>query len=395
MNLKWPESSPQSESKVALKAIQPTKRNVFDIAEHQPLWTPPVNSKKTSASESRIADRLSSLLAVIPGGVVVIDGMGVVQDCNQVAINLLGEPLTGQRWIDVIKRAFKPREDDGHDVSLADGRLVHISTSPLDKEPGQIILLQEVTETRQLQRKVAHLQRLSAMGEMAARLAHQIRTPLSSATLYLAPLLKPETEQTTQLKFARRLHDSLSHMEQLVRNMLAFSRGDMNSTAPVSVNALIDELVQQFVAQPESESLNVQVINLVNDGYIYGCQPALVSALNNLLNNARQACGETGKITIHADYAEEGQQQFIEISIEDNGAGIAEADYDKILQPFYTTRSSGTGLGLAVVQSVARAHKGMLWLDSEQGVGSTFCLRLPVYRPSNASQEQMQAGVKS
>lgn len=210
--------------------------------------------------------------------------------------------------------------------------------------------------------------------------------------MYLAPLLKPETEQTTQLKFARRLHESLSHMEQLVRNMLAFSRGDMNSTAPVSVNALIDELVQQFISQPESESLNVQVINLVNDGYVYGCQPALVSALNNLLNNARQACGESGKITIHADYAEEDQQQFIEISVEDNGVGIAEADYDKILQPFYTTRSAGTGLGLAVVQSVARAHKGMLWLDSEQGVGSTFCLRLPVYRPVNMAKETMQTG---
>ncbi|THK40970.1 GHKL domain-containing protein [Methylophaga sp. SB9B] len=392
MNLKWPESSSSSESPLTLK---PIRRPVAALADSRPVWTPPVSQPKTSASESRIADRLSSLLAVIPGGVVVIDGSGLVQDCNQVAINLLGEPLTGQRWIDVIKRAFKPREDDGHDVSLADGRLVHISTSPLDKEPGQIILLQEVTETRQLQRKVAHLQRLSAMGEMAARLAHQIRTPLSSATLYLAPLLKPETEQATQLKFARRLHDSLSHMEQLVRNMLAFSRGDMNSTAPVSVSGLIDELVQQFIAQPESESLNVQVINQVNDGYVYGCQPALVSALNNLLNNARQACGEAGKITIHADYAEEDQQQFIEISIEDNGDGIAEADYEKILQPFYTTRSAGTGLGLAVVQSVARAHKGLLWLDSEQGVGSTFCLRLPVYRPMNMSQESMQSGVMS
>lgn len=391
MNLKWPEITLQSES-LALKPAPPLKRTVKAKAENSPVWIPPVSPKKLPTSESRIADRLSSLLAVIPGGVVVIDGSGLVQDCNQVAINLLGEPLTGQRWVDVIKRAFKPREDDGHDVSLADGRLVHISTSPLDKEPGQIILLQEVTETRQLQRKVAHLQRLSAMGEMAARLAHQIRTPLSSATLYLAPLLKPETEQTTQLKFARRLHESLSHMEQLVRNMLAFSRGDMNSTAPVSVNALIDELVQQFISQPESESLNVQVINLVNDGYVYGCQPALVSALNNLLNNARQACGESGKITIHADYAEEDQQQFIEISVEDNGVGIAEADYDKILQPFYTTRSAGTGLGLAVVQSVARAHKGMLWLDSEQGVGSTFCLRLPVYRPVNMAKETMQTG---
>ena len=191
MNLKWPDPSTQIESPRVLKPVRPTKRPMTALAENNPVWAPPVSNTKTSASESRIADRLSSLLAVIPGGVVVIDGSGLVQDCNQVAINLLGEPLTGQRW------------------------------------------------TRQLQRKVAHLQRLSAMGEMAARLAHQIRTPLSSATLYLAPLLKPETEQATQLKFARRLHDSLSHMEQLVRNMLAFSRGDMNSTAPVNVSELI------------------------------------------------------------------------------------------------------------------------------------------------------------
>lgn len=395
MNLKWPDPVADSANNVTLRAIPATQRKTIPAVESQTVWIPPVTHKKTSSSESRIADRLSSLLAVIPGGVVVIDGSGLVQDCNQVAINLLGEPLIGQPWIDVIKRAFKPREDDGHDVSLADGRLVHISTSPLDKEPGQIILLQEVTETRQLQRKVAHLQRLSAMGEMAARLAHQIRTPLSSATLYLSPLLKSETDKVTQLKFARRLHDSLSHMEQLVRNMLAFSRGDMASTAPVSVTELIDELYQHFSAQPENEALNVRVINQVNDGYIYGSQPALISALNNLLNNARHACGETGKITIHADYAEEDQQQFIEISIEDNGVGIAETDYDKILQPFYTTRSAGTGLGLAVVQSVARAHKGLLWLDSEPGVGSTFCLRLPVYRATNPSQQQSATGVLS
>lgn len=392
MNLKWSEASPQLQRPVVSNGALATMQSRAAIAENTLVWTPPASTKKSS-SESRIADRLSSLLAVIPAGVVVLDGSGFVQDCNQVAIHLLGEPLNGQRWVDVIQRAFKPRNDDGHDVSLVDGRLVHISTSPLDKEPGQIILLQEVTETRQLQRKVAHLQRLSAMGEMAARLAHQIRTPLSSAMLYMAPLLKPQTEAATQLRFARRLHDSLSHMEQLVRNMLTFSRGDMSSTAPVKVSDLLDELVRQFVAQPENEQLQVTINNQLQDAYLYGSQPALLSALNNLLNNARQACGENGMITLHAEYAEENQQQFIEISIEDNGMGIAEADYDRILQPFYTTRSSGTGLGLAVVQSVARAHKGLLWLDSEPGVGSTFCLRLPAYQPNTSFSAATQTGV--
>jgi two-component system sensor histidine kinase FlrB len=89
---------------------------------------------------------------------------------------------------------------------------------------------------------------------------------------------------------------------------------------------------------------------------------------------------------------DEAEQYCIEISVEDNGVGIAEADYEKILQPFYTTRSAGTGLGLAVVQSIAKAHKGILWLDSELGEGSTFSLRLPVYQAVQSSRESVCQG---
>lgn len=352
----------------------------------------PVNAAPTGRS----ASRMSRLLSVMPAGVVVIDGDGRVQDCNPAAIKLLGEPLSGERWIDIIQRAFQPRPDDGHDVSLRDGRLVHISTNPLDGEPGQIVLLHDVTETRQLQHKVSHLQRLSAMGEMAARLAHQIRTPLSSAMLYLSPLLKASGDTATQQRFARRLHDSLSHMEQLVRNMLAFSKGDMAAPAPVSVDALLEEAGRQFQNSASQDGCQLTVTNNCNDGHIFGSQPALVSAINNLLNNAREACREAGKISLSADFIEDEQQQpFIEISIEDNGVGIHEADFDKILQPFYTTRSAGTGLGLAVVQSIVKAHKGIMWLDSNLGEGSTFCLRLPVYRAQQPVSRSAKAGAVS
>lgn len=333
---------------------------------------------------TRVASRMARLLEVLPAGVVVLDGEGIIQESNAAAIGLLAKPLTGEKWIDIINRAFQPREDDGHDVSLIDGRLVHISTSPLEDEPGQIVLLHDVSETRQLQKKVSHLQRLSAMGEMAARLAHQIRTPLSSALLYLAPLLKPDTETAIQQRFAKRLHTSITHMEQLVKDMLAFSRGDMASTAPVAVQELLDAVEQQFSSQPDAEKYHLEIHSGVNDAYVYGSQAALTSALNNLLNNARQACGDEGEITIYAEYIDDDNDvEYIEISVEDNGLGIAEADKEKILTPFYTTRSAGTGLGLAVVQSIAKAHKGILWLESDLGEGSTFSLRLPVYRPSH------------
>lgn len=343
----------------------------------------PVNhtQQRESGTSDLNAQRLDNLLAVLPAGVVVLDGAGVIQDCNAAAIDLLDEPLKGQRWIDIIDRAFSPQPGDGHDVSLHDGRLVNIATSPLDNEPGQIILLHDVTENRQLHRQVSHLQRLSAMGEMAARLAHQIRTPLSSAMLNLSPLVKQSGDASVRQRFARRLQDSLTHMEQLVKNMLTFSRGDMSSTAPVNVESLLQEVSSQFQTSPDAENYHLEVCNRAADAHVYGSQTALASAIHNLLNNAREACGDVGEITLFAELVrDEEHTTWLEIGVEDNGIGIAEDKRDNIIQPFYTTRATGTGLGLAVVQSVARAHKGKLWFDSQAGEGSTFCMRLPLYR---------------
>lgn len=344
--------------------------------------------QRESGTSDLNAQRLDNLLAVLPAGVVVLDGAGVIQDCNAAAIDLLDEPLKGQRWIDIIDRAFSPQAGDGHDVSLHDGRLVNIATSPLDNEPGQIILLHDVTENRQLHRQVSHLQRLSAMGEMAARLAHQIRTPLSSAMLNLSPLVKQSGDATVRQRFARRLQDSLTHMEQLVKNMLTFSRGDMSSTAPVNVESLLQEVSSQFQTSPDAENYHLEVDNRAPGAHVYGSQTALASAIHNLLNNAREACGDVGEITLYAELIRgEEHTTWLEICVEDNGIGIAEDKRDNIIKPFYTTRATGTGLGLAVVQSVARAHKGKLWFDSQAGEGSTFCMRLPLYRSqANFSQ---------
>ncbi|MDT8371427.1 MAG: ATP-binding protein [Gammaproteobacteria bacterium] len=328
-----------------------------------------------------LANRMSRLLEVLPGGVVVLDGNGFVQQCNSAAVNLLGVPLDGELWAMVIRCAFSSTESDSHDVALKDGRLLHVSTSPLDGEPGQIVLLHDVTETRQLQLKVSHLQRLSAMGEMAARLAHQIRTPLSSALLYIAPLLKQGTDKKTQLRFAQKLHSSISHMERLVKDMLAFSRGDMAKTEPVSIKEILEAVGQQFYNHSDSDKFIFEIHDSTDDSYVYGSKDALSSALNNLVNNSRLACADGGDITIYAEQVEdEDGVDCIEISVEDNGVGIPEQEQSRILKPFYTTRSSGTGLGLAVVQSIVTAHRGTLWFASDEGEGSTFSLRLPMYQ---------------
>jgi two-component system, sensor histidine kinase FlrB len=388
VNLSDPQPVSQEAKLSSIHHAEISDRDWQFASEQLHLTTELVHSRhekdQSLQKATHIARRMTRLLAVLPSGVIVLNGDGIVTEFNDVALSLLSDPEAGEKWVDIIERAFQPSSDESLDVALKNGRLVNVLTSPLDGEPGQLILLNDVTETRQLQSKVSHLQRLSVMGEMAARLAHQIRTPLSSALLYVAPLLKPNTSKALQNKFAKRLHASISHMERLVKDMLAFSRGDMASTSPVAVKDLLAAVEQQFSTHEDAAKYNLAIENSVKNGFVYGSQEALTSAISNLLDNARLACGEEGEITIYAEYCQDEKGiDCIEISVEDNGEGIAESDKEKILQPFYTTRSSGTGLGLAVVQSIAKAHKGVLWFESDEGEGSTFSLRLPMYQPAS------------
>lgn len=363
-----------------------TISNVSHISAEQ------TKQASSQAQADQLANRHSRLLAVLPAGVVVLDGSGFIQEANEAAVSLLGEPLSGERWVNVIERAFDPKPSDGHDVSLKDGRLVHISTNPLGHEPGQIILLQDVTDTRTLQSKVSHLQRLSTIGEVTARLAHQIRTPLSSAMLYLSPLLKEGADEQVKQRFALRVKESLSHMEQLIRDLLSFSRGNMAAPSPVALQELLSQLEQQFSAQNDVESSDVRltISNHVNDGYIYGSQSALISAITNLLNNARQACEPHGHIEVKADYAiNEENEQCISISVSDNGEGMSASVLNKVLTPFYTTRSNGTGLGLAVAQSIVKAHRGHLTIESEPKKGSSVTMFFPLYTSASSSSEEV------
>ncbi|EPW3869141.1 sensor histidine kinase [Pseudomonas aeruginosa] len=157
------------------------------------------------AEKERLANRLQSLLDLLPGGVIVIDAHGVVREANPAALGLLGEPLVGMLWREVIARCFAPREDDGHEISLRDGRRLSIATRSLNGEPGQLILLNDLTDTRRLQEQLARHERLSALGRMVASLAHQIRTPLSAALLYAGHLSEQALPTDQQQRFAGRL----------------------------------------------------------------------------------------------------------------------------------------------------------------------------------------------
>ena len=324
----------------------------------------------------RLARRHQRLLEALPGGVVVLDGQGVVSECNPAAVALLGEPLLGQSWLAVIRRAFAPRRDDGHEVSLKDGRRLSIATSALNCEPGQILLLKDITETRRLQDTLARYQRLSGMGQIAAALAHQVRTPVSSALLYVSQLTASAADPQRVAHCAEKIRAQLQHVEHMVREMLGMVRGEGEAVAfeSLAVSLLLERLAQ--VVRPQVEGCGgVLVIDDETAGaQIRGSATSLLGALSNLVMNALQVCHTAPHIGIAARQ----QDDSVTISVEDNGPGIPRHLLESLFQPFVTDRPQGTGLGLAVVRNVVSQHGGTIDFSSTPGRGTEFVIHLPV-----------------
>ena len=324
------------------------------------------------AEKERLANRLQNLLDLLPGGVIVIDDRGLVREANPAASELLGLPLEGELWRHVIARCFAPREDDGHEVSLKDGRRLSIATRSLDAEPGQLVLLNDLTETRRLQDQLARHERLSSLGRMVASLAHQIRTPLSAALIYASHLTEQVLPVETQQRFAGRLKERLHELEHQVRDMLVFARGELPLTDKVAPKALMQAL--QAAAQTHVQGVSMRWQCDAYGGLVLCNRDTLVGALLNLIENALQAGTPQVRLKVHL-YA---RDNTLRLCVSDSGSGIEPKVLERLGEPFFTTRATGTGLGLAVVNAVARAHQGRLLLHSRPGRGTCALLSLPL-----------------
>ncbi|QZI69103.1 PAS domain-containing protein [Pseudomonas protegens] len=325
------------------------------------------------AEKERLANRLQNLLDLLPGGVIVIDGHGIVSEANPAACDLLGLPLEGQLWRNIIARSFAPREDDGHEISLRDGRRLSIATRSLDAEPGQLVLLNDLTETRHLQDQLARHERLSSLGKMVASLAHQIRTPLSAALLYASHLTEHELPVATHQRFAGRLKERLHELEHQVRDMLVFARGELPLTDRLTPKSLLQSLQAAALTHVQDVAVRWQCDS--HQGELLCNRDTLVGALLNLIENAVQASAGTARLKVHL-YS---RGDTLRLCISDSGSGIDAAVLERLGEPFFTTKANGTGLGLTVVKAVARAHQGELSLRSRPGRGTCALVTLPLF----------------
>ncbi len=328
---------------------------------------------------------MREVFSALPSAVVVIDEGGIIRRANHSAGELLDYPeLEGKRWLEVLATAFSPRNDDGREISTRTGRRLQVTTLPL--RAGQLIHMTDLTETRLLQDKLAHMERLSSLGRMAASLAHQIRTPLSAAILYAANLGNSNLMPSARKRFQEKLMGRLEALEAQVSDILMFARSNEQTVSELDAVSLLTATVSNVSAVVTKAQVLLETEAPSGPLPILGNASALTGALSNLIANAVEAGATHIKVRLSCE------DDKVSLAVANNGPAIPADLRTKIFEPFFTSKSSGTGLGLAVVTAVTKVHQGTLTLGSwEPPFDTVFTITIPLYQhPEGASAQSAE-----
>lgn len=336
----------------------------------------------------QLSERLNVLMGALPAVVIVLDRNERIVQLNRAARELFGEEREHTRWQDLLA-GLQTTDAAGEVVATVNGvpRRFSLSEAPLESEDGRIVLLHDITETHRMREQAERNERLAAMGEMVAGLAHQLRTPLSAALLYTAHLRQSELAVADRDRIADRAIERLRYLEKLIRDMLLFARGDSLGRQHFGVCDLVTELAHTLEPLARARQIQFSFSCHCGELSLYGDRKALGGAITNLLENAIQATEAGGAVAIEVRQ----DQENLSFIITDNGKGMDETQQVRVFEPFYTTRAEGTGLGLAIARGVARGHGGDIGVVSQLGHGTTFTLSLPINQGAVAAEVAKQA----
>jgi signal transduction histidine kinase len=229
-------------------------------------------------------------------------------------------------------------------------------------------------ELRQNQERLVHSERLTAIGEMAARVAHEIRNPLVAIGGFARSLLQKSSAQDVTTREALEIIvDEVRRLETIVREVLEFSR----ATSPKIGSVDARKLAEEAFGLLQGELEHAAVATCIDE--VDGAPPAaadrdqLFQAVVNLFRNAMHAMPRGGTLTVRIQPYGHG----VELAIEDTGTGMSEDVLAHAYEPFFTTKNDGSGLGLTIAAQIVRDHRGEIRIDSREGAGTTVSLRLP------------------
>jgi two-component system sensor histidine kinase FlrB len=328
-----------------------------------------------------LAERQAALLSALPAGVVVVDADGKVREANPAAVKLLGEALVGRSWQRAQER-LTPTDGAFEWLTCGDApRRIGLEEQSMGPSRGRILLLHDVTEAHAARERLQRNERLAAMGQMAARFAHQLRTPLATAMLYADRLERGAIGEKERADIGSRILARLRSLERVTREMLRFVSGERAPDKEIEVGMLLEEAAEVMAPLMAVRGIAFTCEDHTGGAILHGDRRGLSAALLSLLENAAQATPQGGKVHVDAM----ANSTRVRIRVNDSGSGIEPDARERLFEPFYSTRSDGTGLGLAIVKSVVEAHGGTIEVTSAHDAGTCFTLILPCSRVAPAT----------
>ena len=269
-------------------------------------------------------------------------------------------------------------------------RKVEAATSELAKRNEELRLLNEALF--ESQRQLGQSEKLAAVGQATAEMAHQIGTPLNSISGYIQLILQDGKLQSKDQDRLKKIESQVDRLDDSVKNLLSFTRQPKPQLKSLEVNEVLQELIH--LSEPWFLARNVKLATHLSPNLppISGDFTHLQTLFLNLITNALDAMPKGGDLTIKTREVlpplSSKDGRWLEISITDTGIGITEESKKRIFKPFFTTKKmgEGTGLGLAICEKIIKEHSGKIELESEVGKGSTFCVELPLSAQAEAKK---------
>lgn len=346
-----------------------------------------------SSSESR--DYLKSLLDSLMSGVIVIADDGVVTMANQAMLQQVGrsgrEPV-GSSYKDlfsdkeILVNVTAERLEGGTPthrycgrVEMGDKRSFDVYASPLrvsQQQRGLILVFVDVTEVERAQMELMRNRALTAIGQMTAQVAHEIKNPLGSINLAMDLLRRrPDAKPEDQREVLNVIERSVGHLGQIVSELLEFSRPKELNRSKININKLLDDLLPMVMDRSNAKQIKIEEDFSEPPPVAEFDESELRKLFINLIINAIDASCEGD--TVRLKTALDGPANLL-IEVEDHGCGMDAETQRRLFEPFYTTKKTGTGLGMAIAKKIVELHRGDLSVSSRKGEGTRITVRLPL-----------------
>jgi len=346
--------------------------------------------------------RDSDILARLPEGMLLLDPAGTLVSFNATAearLDLLLEPYRGEpilsevgafplasgngrlaRLLEGEAMGLEPVHDNEVPVVTAKGHQLLLEITAQRRDWGraataQVLVIRDASEKRRIREEIRRTDQLAFLGGMAARIAHEIRTPLAAirGLLELLQADLPAGDQRRQ--YIDRVLVGVDRQNRLVENLLTLSQPEPETWQAVSLSEALDELVGML---PRDPRLVVERGDPDAVPPVWGDPFRLAEVFTNLIENALEASPEGGTVRVRV---ESKGDEHVRVLVENGGVGIPPEMRERIFHPFFTTKARGTGLGLPIARQIVEAHRGTLTVESDGALETTFIVELPTTAP--------------